>query len=399
MKTTSNKDMLNAIRNQASAEYQERIPAVMDDAEARSLETKISSYQTIKNEFINTLINKVVRTDFFSKVYENPLKMLKRGTLNYGTSIEELFVIAADAKGFFSSGFDGSDHAVLNADTTSELINKVTPDVKALYITRNFAHYFKTSISDAQLKSAFNSANGLSELVNQIVGSLTNGAEQKEYKDMIKLLNAAAQAKQILPEATGLIGSKTKDIPTTYDASNAKQATEQNHQVGVVKTMKLVQIRNNGGQGQLGKAGDLMRTVKGLAGRMKFVSDEYNMAGVKTFCNPEDLVLLVEPETAADIDIDALAVAFNVSATDMKVRIIIVDELPKQFNKGKKEGDNVNWYGTNARSSTPLTCKAILMDKNFIQAFDTLNEARTFENGRALTTNMFLYIFVFFFYW
>ena len=31
------------------------------------------------------------------------------------------------------------------------------------------------------------------------------------------------------------------------------------------------------------------------------------------------------------------------------------------------------------------------MDKNFIQAIDTVNEARQFENGRALMTNLFLH--------
>ena len=193
MKKTDNKEMLNAIREQASAEYQDRVPTVDGrEIQPRTVLTKLQEYPTIKNEFINTLINKVVKTDFFSRVYNNPLKELKKGTLAYGATIEELFVMAADAKGFFTEGtsFDDKEHSGLGfgANPAQELSSIEKADIKKLYVTLNFAHVFKTSISDSQLAHAFTSANGLSELVNQITYSLTNGAEQWEYKDMIELL-------------------------------------------------------------------------------------------------------------------------------------------------------------------------------------------------------------------
>ena len=160
--------MLNAIRNESSAEYQERIPVVHTEEDVRTVERMFKDYPTVKNEFINTLTNKVVRSDFFSKVYENPLKMLKKGTLPYGSSIEELFVSAATAKGFYKSGGSAAQ------DGAQELVGKKDVDVKALYIEKNYAYVFEASISDAQLKAAFLNQNGLSELVNQIVGSLTS---------------------------------------------------------------------------------------------------------------------------------------------------------------------------------------------------------------------------------
>ena len=349
MKTTTNKDMLNAIRNQASEEYKEKMPEVRSEADAAEAQRKLNEYPTLKNEFIQTLTNKVIRSDFFSKVYNNPLKMLKKGSMPYGASIEELFVVAAKAKGFYESG----------KDTAEGLVSVKKPEIKNLYITKNYAYVFEVSISDAQLKAAFTSANGLSELVNQIVGSLTNGAEQKEYKDMIAMINAAANGKRLAQNSDGT--TKEVGIPTSQ---------------GVVNAMAKEVVSIGGDYKKLAVK------VRALAGRMKFVNTKYNMAGVDTFCSPEDLVFLTTPEILAELDVNVLAQAFNVSSAEVNVRTILVDELPKGF-AASIDGSGVANSGTE--------CYGILMDKAFIQAIDTVHETRQFENGRSLTTNLFLH--------
>ena len=420
MKKTDNKEMLNAIREQASAEYQEKVPMVADTIQPRTVLTKLEEYPTIKNEFIQTLINKVVKTDFFSRVYSNPLKELKKGTLPYGATIEELFVLAAEAKGFFddaqnyggggnSDGFDKPNRVNrLNMlDSANELMGTKKADIKKLYISLNFAHVFKTSISDSQLAHAFTSQNGLSELVNQITSSLVNGVEQREYKDMIGLIKSVCAQKQPKTNGTGLIttldtSGKTDDIPlpigfTKDSFSGGKDAYMKTHD-GVLQVM----YKHNIGEGTQGK--QLSKAIRSLSARMKFVNTKYNMAGVPTFCNPEDLVLLTTPEIVADMDVEVLASAFNVSSADIKTRIIIVDELPTRWARGHKAQDNteagVGYYykATNDSNQSGASvntlegdCVGILMDKNFIQAIDTVNEARQFENGRALMTNLFLH--------
>ena len=416
MKVTSNKDMVNAIRKEASDEFKNHIPVMESDEMARKVPDKLEGYPTIKNEFIQTLINKVVRTDFFSRIYNNPLKMLKKGSLAYGASIEELFVLAAEAKGFFgdSSHFgDSSTVENVNQPKPEELLKIKQPDVKALYITKNFAYFFQTSISDAQLKAAFTSANGLSELVNQIVGSLTNGAEQTEYKDMINLLNAAAQNKRVITDGKGKIRPVTdrtitasaadgEPIPTTLTADTeiTSKAVKRSKN-GVLQTMHKHEVKFLPTD-KWGK--QLSIAVRSLAGRMKFVNSRYNMAGVDTFCNPEDLVFLTTPEILAEMDVDVLSEAFNVSKAELNVRTIVVDELPTVWKQGKKastpgdaKDDSIGYY-TSAQNGDAMIklsggqeCLGILMDKNFIQAIDTLNEARQFDNGRTLTNNMLLH--------
>ena len=142
-----NKDILNAIHSEQSAEYQNTIPKATgeNDLEIFAL---LENYPTFKNDFINTLTNRIGRQMFFDKVFNNPFKMLHKGELPYGKSIEQLFVEMAEEKGF-NEHFTGSN------SNEGDLIGIVAPKVKPDYISQNFAYKFKTSISDLQLKGAF----------------------------------------------------------------------------------------------------------------------------------------------------------------------------------------------------------------------------------------------------
>lgn len=362
MKECSNQDFLNAVRADkgTSAEYRERVPEIKKAEDIKQVERILNDYPTVKNEFINTLTNKIVRTDFFSKVYRNPLKELKGGMLPFGTSIEQLFVSYAKTKGFLAK--ENQD----TYDSASALVKRKESDVKAMYIERNFQYVYEVSISDIQLKGAFMSQNGLSELVNQLVSSLTSGAEVQEYKDIIKTLTATANGKYLIQD--------------TSDATKGllKEAEMQQNK-GITQRMAMYELGANPNPRQISTA------VRSLAGRMKFMSNKYNMSGVETFSNKEDLVFLTTPEVVAQLDVTVLAQAFNVSSADVNVKIIEVDELPSQFIK---KGGNP-W--TSDDRGKMAKCHGILMDKKFIQAIDTVNTTKNFENGRALYTNIFLH--------
>ena len=99
MAKVQNKDLLNSIRAEQSAEYQERVPMATGSNDLE-VYASLESYPTAKNEFINTLTNKIGKTMFFNKVFNNPLKMLHRGMLPFGNSVEEMFVELAEQKGF-----------------------------------------------------------------------------------------------------------------------------------------------------------------------------------------------------------------------------------------------------------------------------------------------------------
>ena len=338
----NNTEILTQIAQDASAEYKSR----MLDTEGKVLTGEqayraLSDYPTAKNEFINTLTNKIVKSYFYSKVFSNPLKMLHRGELPFGTSLEQLFVGMATKKNFTDN---------FGASASESLISKQASDVKAMYIEKNFAYKYKVSISELQLKGAFYSQTGLSELVGQLTNSAISGAYYDEFTDMKKVISNAVAS-----------GKDFKDDTLSASGSNI--------------TLKPVKSINVGTHPQ-----EWAENIRALSGRLRFPSDAYNMASVKTWSNPEDLVLITTPEKVAKIDVEVLALAFNTSMTDIKIKVIEVDDLPNHL---------CVTLGT--QGSTQKDLVGIVMDKDWLQCYDTIMTSRQFENGDNLVTNQFLH--------
>ena len=173
MKT--NAEILNTIRANASMEYQSRVPEALGIG--GNVSQVFTQYPSMKNEFLNALTNKVARTLIYSKVFENPLKALHKGMLPYGYSIEQNYVEMAEGKGFW-------EHWDASGDEVKDLVGKKKPSIKLLYIERNFAMKYKTTISDQQLRTAFQSQDGLGRLVEQVVSSIYSKAYFDEFNMM-----------------------------------------------------------------------------------------------------------------------------------------------------------------------------------------------------------------------
>lgn len=338
MAQLQNKEILNAIRSEQSSEYQEKIPMAngMNDVEIMAL---LDEYPTHKNNFINTLTNKIGKELFFSKVFNNPYKMLHKGMLPYGKSIQEMFVEMAEKKGF-------DDHFTGSTTAEGDLIKAVKPNVKVDYATQNYAYKFKTSISDAQIRGAFTNQNGLSTLLDQIVNSLYSSSNFAEFEDMKKILtNYTKDSSNGSTIGTGLVQQLYADATTKANCFVTMGASIN------------------------GK--ELCKQIRAKSGRLTFPSRKYNLAGVNNWTNKEDLVLFVTPEIEAEIDVEVLASAFNVSSADVNVRTLLIDELGSTKASGGNE------------------VVAILADKDVIQAYDTVNQTRTFDNGDQLVINYF----------
>lgn len=334
--TISNKDILNAIRNEQSLEYQNAIPLAMSE-EGIEVYTVLEDYPTHKNAFINSLTNRIGKQMFFSKLFNNPYKMLHKGLLPYGTSIEQLFVEMAEKKGF-NEHFTGAD------TNEGDLIKPLAPVVDVCYIKQNFQYKFKTSIAHSQLRGAFDKPDGLSTLLNQIVNSLASSSNYAEFIDMKKCLTNAAAGD----------GTGGNEIGT-----------------GLVQQIAASDIAANAviAMGDDMQPKDLAKKIRALSGRLTFPSDKYNLAQVMNWTAKEDLVLFITPEMEAELDVEVLSSAFNVGMADVKVRTLLIDDLGVT-----PEGKEV---------------VAILADKDIIQVYDTINQTGTFENVERMATNMF----------
>lgn len=371
-KLKTNAEILNTIRANASSEYQERVPEAL--GVGGNVSNVFTQYPTMKNEFLQALTNKIARTLFYSKVFDNPLKALHKGMLPFGYSLEQIFVNMAESKGFW-------EHWNTSGDEVKDLVGKQKPDIKTLYIERNFAYKYKTTISDQQLRVAFQDQMGLSRLVEQVVSSVYSKAYFDEFNDMKHILTAHAQAKYLGYDST--TGKMTeKELTNTVLPSGKNEA--------------LMVLGEYATQEAKGKA--ISKAIRTVAGKMAFPSDKYNSAGVKQWSERQQLIYITTPEEQAELDVEVLANAFNMDKADVNVRVIIVDELPTVFNVESAKSTKQAEYGTvlscalsATRDNRTCKCRGILMDDDFIQAYDTLIESRTFDNGEGLYTNYFFH--------
>jgi hypothetical protein len=263
--------ILNTIRANASDEYQNRVPVATRDNIAE-VGNAITNYEPTRNEFLNALINRIGMVIIQSRLYENPLRSFKKGMLEFGKDIEEVFVEIAKAQTYDPE----------TAET--EVFKRVIPDVKTIFHRMNRQDFYKVTISNDQLRTAFLSYRGIEDLIGRIVDSLYSGDNYDEFLLMKNLMNDYG--------AKGLFYPIT--VTEVTDEATAKKLT--------------VNLRS---------------TAKTLG----FMSNQYNAQGVHTFTPIEDIVIFMTPQTEALMDVESLARAFNLEYADFLGRVVIVDNF------------------------------------------------------------------------
>lgn len=314
-----------ALSSAASQEFQDRIGTVTK-ANMHKIGEKITEYPTTKNEFVSVLTNQVAKQRFFSKAYENPYKLFKKGMLPYGKSIESIFVDIVKGKDRTRQ----TDGATLATD----LLTRQNPEVKVEYYTENKQMQYQATISDEELKGAFRTENGLSELTSRILQAPLNSAE---YDDFLLVKHALSHIK----------GAEVAIGKTEYDTLTLQQ-----------------------------KAQSIVTAIKSYILKMGFLSNQYNGQGVMTYSKPQDLVCFVPTDLLAVMDVQLLAQAFNVSYDQINLHVLPIDNFVKSVGS-----DEVTYA-----EDTETQC--IICDKEALQIWETLNSSETFRNPQALYTNV-----------
>ena len=127
----SSVDILNAIRNSASTNYRDYVPEARGSAQSiREIGAIIMQYPTLQNEFLSALVNRIGMVLITSKMYTNPWTVFKRGYLEFGETIEEIFVNIA--KPF---QYDP-------ATAENKVFQREIPDVRAAFHTLNYQKFY-----------------------------------------------------------------------------------------------------------------------------------------------------------------------------------------------------------------------------------------------------------------
>lgn len=266
-------DLMNAIRNSSSAQFQQYVP-LANAQNVAEVGAALLHHQTLQNEFITSLIDRIGLVVIQSVSLKNPLSKFKKGTLEYGRQIEEIFV-------------DISKEHQYDPDTAErEVYKREIPNVSTIFHEINREGFFKQTIQDVTIKRAFTSWNDFEKFTSDILNSMYNSDEVHEFLYMKMIIeNYYAQ---------GLF--KVEKIEAPVD-----NATSMNF----VKKLRL-----------------MARKLTLESG-----SRDYNAMAVHTRSTMEDLHLFITPEIEAEIDVEVLAKAFNMNKSDFIGHITVVDNF------------------------------------------------------------------------
>lgn len=339
--TTSAADILNVIRNNASVDYRNYVPkADADDVESiRTIGAIIMDYPALQNEFLNALVNRIGRVMLTSKMYSNPIAFFKKGVLEYGESIEEIFVNIAKVQEF--------DPEIAE----QEVFKRVVPDVRAAFHIMNYQKFYKATVTQEQLKQAFLSWDGVTDLIARIVDSMYTGANYDEFLVMKYLL-----ARHILD---GRVYPVT--VPTVT-AENAKA---------------------------------IITTVKGVSNKLTFMNSEYNPAAVRTFTDKSDQYMIVNSVFDATMDVNVLASAFNMDKAEFLGHRVLIDGFGDLdvARLGEIFAGDPTYNEPSKKELAALNAiPAVIVDKDWFMVFDMLTQFTEQYNGQGLYWNYFYHV-------
>ena len=319
----SNVDITNLVASMGSTDLHTRIGTATEQ-NIGNIGTTILNYSVVKNEFLNVLVNKICGQIFMNKVYTNPLSFFEKEPVPYGSTLESVFTDLITAKNF-NENFGTSD--------VSSLIGVETPPTKTEYYSKNFAKKYKISVSDQQLRTAFLNPNGLQNLINQVLTVPTNSRNFDDFQ-LMKGLLANASTKEVTLATT---------YKTASDDVKAKMLTKQ---------------------------------TRAIVDRFGMMSKVFNIQGVYTFTNSQNIVIITTPEISANLDVELLATAFNMEKAEMGRRIVKIDSFQK-------------YNATTKAYEADANVELMVIDEDYIQFRRTLQVSESFRNPDKLTTNVF----------
>ena len=338
--TNSSVDILNAIRNNATQNYRDYVPKATPDADSiRQIGAIIMDYPALQNEFLSALVNRIGRVLITSKMYDNPWAFFKKGLLEFGESVEEIFVNIAKPFQF--------DPAV--AETN--VFKREIPDVRAAFHIMNYQKYYKATISNDQLRQAFLSWQGISNLIAKIVDAMYTGANYDEFQTMKYML-----ARHILDGHMYPV-----EIPPA----------------GAANLRTVVSV------------------VKEVSNKFTFLSPNYNLAGVQTYTAKNDQYMLINSQFDAFMDVEVLASAFNMDKAEFSGRRVLVDSFGSLDTARLAElfaGDSTYQEISSDELEALDAIPAVLVDRNWFMIFDNFYNFTEQYNGEGLYWNYWYHV-------
>ena len=309
-------DILNTIRANASSAYQNQVPKIAKSTEIPAVGDVLFGYPALANEFISALVNRIALVRVNSVTFNNEYAELKKGFLQMGETVEEVFINLTKAREFSPEKADARE------------LKRSLPDVRSAFHAINWKVQYPLTIQYEDLRQAFTSPDGVTDLIAKLVASLNRSAEYDEY-----LLFKYLMIKAVTSGKIALVNI----IP--------------------------------------GNKADAAAKFRGISNKLTFVSPNYNASGVHTNSPRNDQYLFMDSTYNGEFDVNVLAAAFNMERADFLGHLKLVDDWSTfdndRFDVIRANCDMIEEV-TQDELALMAHVKAILVDKEWFQVYDNL---------------------------
>lgn len=327
-------EILNTIRNSATPYYKQMIPqAKANTGSIRQIGNIMMNYEPLQNEFLSALYNRIGRVIITSKMYYNPWAPFKKGLMELGETVEEIFVNIAKAHTF-------------NPETAeTNFMKREIPDVRAAFHTMNYQKFYKATISNDQLRQAFLSWQGITDLIAKIVDAMYTAHNYDEFQVMKYML-----ARNILN--------------------------------GYLYPVTVAQVDKE-------NAPDIMTEIKAISNKLVYESPDYNLNGVYTFTEKNDQFIITNARFDAVMDVNVLASAFNMDKVEFMGHRVQIDGFDRidenRMNELFADDPNAGYVPLTTEEKAALKAvPAVLIDRDYFMIFDNLYKFTEDYNGEGL---------------
>lgn len=355
--------ILNVIRQTASSAYQQAVPMATASNISDVGTAVLNAPSAIRNEFMSNLYNKIGLTLIDTPVIENEFSFLKKGTLEYGQTIEDLYIGIAQSEPYVTGMKEG--------DTVPDPFSiRKLPHYSAFYSTILSRQYHVTKhLTD--LKKAFHQAGGLEQFVAGMMQSMVSGENYDDMRASIALI-----ARQIEEAQTAEMFKGNVHLISDYNALYGKEITADE----AFTDRDFLKYFTN--------------QLKKYSKRLRHHKTDFNIAGVpQTLPQSKQRIMMLEDITV-DFETELLAWAYNSG----NLQIDGVDEIDAWYSIGADhlatptvtpEDIGIKSTFTTAYGGSSQ-CVAVIYDLDMVKIYNKERIASEQGNAKGNYWNMFM---------
>ena len=309
--------IIQTIRENASAEYQDLVPDIDKEVDIPKDGEVLYGYPAMGNQFVTALMNRIALVVIRSATFNNPFAKFKKGYLQNGETVEEVFVNLVKAREFNVEKAEARE------------FKRSLPDVRSAFHIMNWRVQYPITVQDEDLRMAFLSSSGVTDFISKIISAMTTSIEYDEYL-LFKYLMIKAIA-------------HGKMYPVAFDSTDMKTAA--------VK-------------------------FRAMSNQLTFLDTKYNQNGVHTSTSKDEQQIFMDSTFNAEYDVNVLASAFNMEKATFMGALNLIDSWDT-FDSDRFDVILDNCDAMEAITSDELALmknvKAVLIDPEWFQVYDNQN--------------------------